>query len=238
MEWRGRRRPGWVILRDSLARAPGSLCESQLWTNGPRVPFVVRILFALITDTLSVYAPGTSRQFCRFKQLKLLFPSALSLLATFSLQTQQHTGRCPKWPLGYSWSGSTSTLKVSGLIWNFSREEGSLWAGEPHISHKQTLQPWQLWIPRGSAGGRGLITRCKELAWTVGRPLSPGYFPLCELPLLVGGFYFLCVSWRIRPFSGKREHIPCFPWSLLWPHEAGHSRWGPRVPEASWRGGG
>ena len=87
MEWRGRRRPGWVILRDSLARAPGSLCESQLWTNGPRVPFVVRILFALITDTLSVYAPGTSRQFCRFKQIKLLFPSALSLLATFSLQT-------------------------------------------------------------------------------------------------------------------------------------------------------
>ena len=88
MVWNLRgRRPGWVILRDPVARAPRSLCESQLWTNGPNVPFVVRILFALITGTLSVYAPGMSLQFCQFKQLKLLFPSALSLLATFSLQT-------------------------------------------------------------------------------------------------------------------------------------------------------
>lgn len=89
MVWnlRGRRRPGWVILRDPVARAPRSLCETQLWTYAPSVPFVVRILFALITGTLSVYAPGMSLQFCQFKQLILLFPSALSLLATFSLQT-------------------------------------------------------------------------------------------------------------------------------------------------------
>ena len=77
---------------------------------------------------------------------------------------------------------------------SLGREGGSAPAGEQHISHKQTLQPLQLWFPRSAASGRSLVLRSKDLALTVGRSLHPDCFPLWELLLLVGGCHFpLCV---------------------------------------------